>query len=77
MWATTHRCKDDIYALERPLHMAPNFELVVILRETLYRIDKESDPNDPTVNNLKRAILLAIAELEFAKEKEKDKGAAA
>ena len=55
--------------------MVPSFELVLILRETLNRIDSESDPNDPTVDKLKRAILLAIAELELTKEK--DKGAAA
>ena len=55
--------------------MAPNFELIVILRETLYRIDKESDPKDLGVEKLKRVILLAIADLERAKEK--DKGAAA
>jgi hypothetical protein len=55
--------------------MAPNFELILILRETLYRIEKESSRNDPAVDKLKRTILLAIAELEAAKEK--DKGAAA
>jgi hypothetical protein len=55
--------------------MAPNFELISILRETLYRIEKESDPNDPAVDKLKRVILLAIGELEFAKEN--DRGAAA
>jgi hypothetical protein len=55
--------------------MAPNFELILILRETLYRIEKESDRNEPAVDKLKRTILLAIAELEAAKEN--DKGAAA
>jgi hypothetical protein len=58
-----------------PVIMAPNFELILILRETLYRIEKESSRNDPAVDKLKRTILLAIAELEAAKEK--DKGAAA
>ena len=57
--------------------MSTNFDLILILRETLYRLEKESDPNEPTVDNLKRAILLAIAELDLAKEKEKEKGAAA
>jgi hypothetical protein len=57
--------------------MSTNFDLILILRETLYRLEKESDPNEPTVDNLKRAILLAIAELDIAKEKEKDKGATA
>jgi len=55
--------------------MAPNFELILILRETLYRIEKESDLNDPAVDKLKRVIILAIADLEAAKEK--DRGAAA
>lgn len=55
--------------------MATNFELILILRETLYRIEKESDANDPAVDKLKRLILLAIADLEAAKEK--NKGAAA
>jgi hypothetical protein len=55
--------------------MAVNFELILILRETLYRIEKESNPNDPTVEKLKRAILLTIAELQAGKEDHK--GAAA
>lgn len=55
--------------------MAPNFELILILQETLYRIEKDSDPNDAAVAKLKRVILLAISELELAKEN--DKGAAA
>ncbi|MFZ0707592.1 MAG: hypothetical protein WAM71_18475 [Candidatus Korobacteraceae bacterium] len=55
--------------------MSHSFELIVILRETLYRIDAESDPNDPAVDKLKRTILLAIADLEGRKEN--DKGAAA
>lgn len=55
--------------------MSHNFELIVILRETLYRIDKESDPHDPAVDKLKRTILLAIADLEGSKQT--DKGAAA
>jgi len=54
--------------------MSHSFELIVILRETLYRIDKESDPNDPAVDKLKRTILLAIADLEGNKQ---DRGAAA
>jgi hypothetical protein len=55
--------------------MSTNFDLISILRDTLYRLEKEAEPNEPTVDNLKRAILLAIAELDLAKEK--DKGAAA
>ncbi len=51
--------------------MAANFELTLILRETLYRIEQESDPKDPAVEKLKRLILLAIADLEAAKENNK------
>jgi hypothetical protein len=55
--------------------MSANFELILILRETLRRLEQDSDPNDPTVEKLKRTLLLAIGDLEAGKAT--DKGAAA
>ena len=55
--------------------MFANFELILILRETLSRLEKESDPNDPAVEKLKRTLLLAIGDLEASKAT--DKGAVA
>lgn len=72
-YAATLRLGSDIYPAW--VIMSANFELIHILRETLYQIEKESDPKDPAMSKLKRAILLAIAELELGKTN--DQGAAA
>ena len=50
--------------------MRPKFELVLILRETLKRLEQESDANDPAFIKLKSAMLQAIADLEVLKEDE-------
>jgi len=50
--------------------MRRNFELVLILRETLKRIELESDPNDSAFLKLRSAMLHAIADLESSKERE-------
>ena len=50
--------------------MRRKFELVLILRETLKRIEQESNPNDSAFLKLKSAMLQAIADLEALKEDE-------
>ena len=50
--------------------MQRKFELVLILRETLKRIEQESNPNDPAFLKLKSAMLQGIADLESLKEDE-------
>jgi len=50
--------------------MRRKFELVLILRETLKRIELESNPADPAFLKLKSTMLHAIADLESLKEKE-------
>jgi len=50
--------------------MRPKFELVLILRETLKRLEQDSDPKDPAFLKLKSAMLQAIADLESLRENE-------
>ena len=53
--------------------MHRKFELVLILRETLKRIEQESNPNDSAFLKLRSAMLQAIAELESLKDLESAK----
>ena len=50
--------------------MRPKFELILILRETLKRIEQESKADDPAFLKVKSTMLQAIAHLESLKEGE-------
>ena len=50
--------------------MRRKFELVLILRETLKRIELQSKPDDPAFLKLKSTMLHAIADLESLKDQE-------
>jgi hypothetical protein len=52
--------------------MRHSFELILILRETLKRLEQESTPNDPAFLKLKSTMLQAIADLESSREREND-----
>jgi hypothetical protein len=42
-------------------------DLIAVLRETLNRLEISTEANDPSLAELKRRIVRAIAELEIAK----------
>lgn len=50
--------------------MRRNFELLLILRETLKHMEQESNPEDPAFLRLKSTMLQAIADLESSKGEE-------
>jgi hypothetical protein len=50
--------------------MHRKFELVLILRETLKRMEQESNPNDSAFLKLKSTMLQAIADLESSREEQ-------
>lgn len=52
--------------------MRRRFELVLILRETLKRVEQESKSNDPAFLKLKSTMLQAIADLESLKEEDEE-----
>jgi hypothetical protein len=57
--------------------MRPTFELVLILRESLKRMEETSDPHDPAFLKLKSSMLQAIADLESSKEEKQQRASAA
>ncbi len=50
--------------------MRRRFELILILRETLKRVEEESNPDDPTLLKLKSSLLQAIADFELLTDEE-------
>jgi hypothetical protein len=57
--------------------MPPSSGLIAILRAALRRVENESDHTDPKFLQLKRSILLTIAELELERLKRSDEGSGA
>ena len=58
------------------MNQSHRIRLINLLRGTLAQLEHEFNPNDPSITELKRSIVRALAELEISRESKSD-GAAA
>lgn len=52
----------------------PSPTLIELLRSTLERIERHSDPEDESVHNLERSVLRTIAEVQRCRDNRGDSG---